>query len=459
MISKFSNDRREGTMGADTASWSAGMPGDPLSDEGLRRAIVDAVDALQDGNVDLLAALVREPSTLGREQGAQALMAGSLAELGLEVDRFAIDEGALRDLPGYSPSIMSYEGRENVVGVHRPREAKGRSLILNGHIDVVPEGPAEIWSHPPYEPLVRDGRLYGRGAGDMKAGIAACVTAFRALRELGLAPAAPVYLQSVVEEECTGNGALACLHRGYRADAAIIPEPFNHTLMTAQLGVIWARLTTTGKPAHVLDTSAGCNAIEAAFAVMERLRRLEERWNEPAHRHPAYAGHSHPVNFNLGGIQGGEWTSSVPTRCVIDVRAGFYPGMTTAEVRDAILEVVGEARQALPGIGIEVEWRGFQAEGCLVDRGHPMMRLLADSHRAVRGDEPVDLAATCTTDARFFNLYGNTPATCYGPEADSIHGIDESVSLDSLRDVTRVLALFMAGWCGLERRPEGDGPS
>jgi acetylornithine deacetylase len=77
----------------------------------------------------------------------------------------------------------------------------------------------------------------------------------------------------------------------------------------------------------------------------------------------------------------------------------------------------------------------------------------------VRGDEPADLAATCTTDARFFNLYGNTPATCYGPEADSIHGIDESVSLDSLRDVTRVLALFMAGWCGLERRPGGDGRS
>ena len=423
-----------------------------LPDGGLRQAVIDAVDALQDANVALLSALVREPSTLGNEQGAQVVMASAFADLGLEVDHFAIDEDAIRALPGYSPSVASYDGRENVVGIHRPREATGRSLILNGHIDVVPEGPGELWSSPPYEPAVRGGRLYGRGSGDMKAGIAAYTTAFRALRDLGFAPAAPVYLQSVVEEECTGNGALACLHRGYRADAAVIPEPFDHTLMTAQLGVMWVRLTVTGKPAHVLDTSAGSNAIESAFALMDRLRRLEERWNEPAHRHPAYAGHRHPVNFNLGRIEGGEWTSSVPSRCTMDVRIGFHPGMTTAEVREAILETVDEARRELGGLRVEVEWRGFQAEGCVIDRGHPMMRLLADSHQTVRGGEPADLAATCTTDARFFNLYGDTPATCYGPEAAGIHGIDESVSLDSLRDVTRVLALFMAGWCGLERR-------
>ena len=277
-------------------------------------------------------------------------------------------------------------------------------------------------------------------------------SAFEALRRAGVQPAAEVQMQAVIEEECTGNGALACLHRCYRADAAVIPEPFDHTLMTAQLGVMWVRLTVTGKPAHVLDTSAGSNAIESAFALMDRLRRLEERWNEPAHRHPAYAGHRHPVNFNLGRIEGGEWTSSVPSRCTMDVRVGFHPGMTTAEVREAILETVEEARRELGGLRVEVEWRGFQAEGCVIDRGHPMMRLLADSHRTVRGGEPADLAATCTTDARFFNLYGDTPATCYGPEAAGIHGIDESVSLDSLRDVTRVLALFMAGWCGLERR-------
>lgn len=105
---------------------------------------------------------------------------------------------------------------------------------------------------------------------------------------------------------------------------------------------------------------------------------------------------------------------------------------------------------ALSGVGIELQWNGFQAAGCEIDPGHPLVTMLADSHRAVRGDDPELVALTCTTDARFFQLYGDTPATCYGPEATRIHGIDESVSLDSVRDVTRVLALFIAGWCGLE---------
>lgn len=422
-------------------------------DAGLRRAILEAVDDLRDQAVDDLSRLVACPSELGQEQPAQDLMAETFTALGLEVDRFPIDEDALRPLPGYSPGLVPTDGRDNVVGIHRPRDTTGRSLILNGHIDVVPTGPWDLWSNPPFAPTVRDGRLYGRGAGDMKAGIVAYVTAFRALRALDRQPAAPVYLQSVVEEECTGNGALACLHRGYRAAAAIIPEPFDHTLMTAQLGVIWARLTVTGKPAHALDTSAGCNAIDAAVRLVDHLRHLEEAWNAPEVRHPAYAGHTHPVNFNLGGIQGGEWGSSVPTRCVLDLRVGFYPGTPTADVRDALTEAVATARRQDPLLAkarVEIDWRGFQAEGCAVERDQPLFHLLADSHRAVRGDTPRDIAVTCTTDARFFNLYGDTPATCYGPQADNIHGIDESVSLDSMADVARVLALFMAGWCGLE---------
>jgi acetylornithine deacetylase len=328
-------------------------------------------------------------------------------------------------------------------------------LILNGHIDVVPTGPHEMWTTPPFEPSIRDGRLYGRGAGDMKAGLAATVGALDALRAIGLQPAAPVYLQSVVEEECTGNGALACLHRGYRADAAIIPEPFNHTLMVAQLGVMWFRLAITGTPAHVLDTTSGRNAIEAAYTLVQHLKRLEAAWNAPtcSHRHPAFDDHAHPAQFNLGRIEGGEWASSVPTSCTVDMRVGFFPGQSTESVRAALTQAVAEACQtdpALAGVEAEIIFNGFQAEGFALDRNEPMMRLLADSHRAICHSEPHEVAMTCTTDARFFTLYGDTPATCYGPEASRIHGIDESVSLDSLRDVTRVLALFIAAWCGVE---------
>lgn len=412
--------------------------------------ILDAVAEERAEAVELLKDLVREPSILGNEGGAQDIMAGVFGSLGLEVDRFEVDLNALSSLPGFSPPMIDYTGRENVVGVSRPKgAAKGRSLILNGHIDVVPVGNEAVWTNPPFHPVERDGRLYGRGSGDMKAGIVAYVAAMRALARLGVRPAADVYLQSVIEEECTGNGALACLHRGYRADAAIIPEPFNHTLMTAQLGVMWFTVDLSGKPAHVLDTSAGFNAIEAVYPIMQSLKGLEERWNHADVRHPLYEQHAHPINFNLGKIQGGDWTSSVPAVCRFDLRVGFFPGTPLDQVK---AEVEAAIRQGAPeGVTVEIGYRGFHAEGAVMDRDWPMMKELAAIHEQLCGTPVEHQASTATTDARFFVLYGDTPATCYGPEADSIHGIDESVSLDSMNRVTEVLALFIARWCGLEK--------
>lgn len=414
-------------------------------------AIRKAVAGRRDQAIERLAVLVREPSVLGDEAGAQRRMAGWFGELGLEVRRVPIDLDSLRDRPGFSPPLIDYSGRENVVGVHHPVTTSGRSLILNGHIDVVPAGPEHLWTDSPFEPVVRDGRMYGRGAGDMKAGIVACTTAFAALRDLGLEPAAPVWLQSVVEEECTGNGALACLAAGYTADAAVIPEPFGQCMMTAQVGVMWARLHVSGRPAHVLDTSAGVNAIDALYRLCDELRQMVEGWNAPDSRHPAWDNHPHPLNFNLGRLDGGDWNSTVPSSAVADIRVGFFPGMTLNAIRDEIEQHIDEAVRGDPkftGVMARVEWRGFQAEGCEMDPDDPMMRLLADSHREVTGQSIEHLASTATTDARFFQLYGDTPATCYGPAADAIHGIDESVDLDSMMEVATVLALFITRWCG-----------
>lgn len=415
--------------------------------------IIAAADALYDEGVAMVCDLVRFESTLGNEAEAQNHVAGLFADMGLAVDKFEIDIDAIKDKPGFSPVDWSYAGKENVVGVHQPRANTGRSLIFNGHIDVVPAGPADMWTNPPFEPVIRDGRLYGRGGGDMKAGIVCFILAFKALRELGLQPAAPVYLQSVVEEECTGNGALACLARGYSADAAIIPEPFEQSLMTAQFGVMWFRVLVRGKPAHVLDTSAGVNAIEAAFELVGALKQLEARWNQDDLRHASYAGAKHPVNFNLGVIRGGEWPSSVPTECRFQMRVGFFPGVKPADVRREIEATIAGAAAAIPGLAETppvVEFVGFQAEGCTVDPNQEMMRLLARAHERVMGEAPALRATTATTDARFFNLYGKIPATCYGPEASTIHGIDESLGLDSFKQVTRVLAVFLAEWCGVE---------
>lgn len=425
-------------------------------DPALSADIKNAVASLADEGTVLLADLVREGSVLGEEAGAQALMAERFADMGLDVDRFEVDLATIRDLPGFSPPVIDvYKGRENVVGRHVPKAATGKSLILNGHIDVVPTGPEALWTTPPFAPRIEDGKLYGRGAGDMKAGIAAYCMAFDALARLGLQPAAPVYLQSVIEEECTGNGALACLARGYRADAAIIPEPFDQSLLIAQLGVMWLSVDLVGKPAHVLDTSAGTNAIEAVYALFEALRGVEAAWNEPGFRHACYKGHKHPVNFNLGRISGGEWPSSVPCAASIDVRVGFYPGMTISAVKQALEAAIAAAvaeRPPLRGAQVKIRYKGFQAEGCAIDPQDPLLAGLRRAHEAVSGKPIIELASTATTDARFFILYGDTPATCYGPRAGSIHGIDEWVDISTMIEVAQVLALFMADWCGVERR-------
>ena len=427
-------------------------------DSETQTKILHAVDVGFDHQIEFLAELTAHPSTRGNESAAQAFMAGEMAARGLAVDRWQIDVNEIRDLPGFSPVLGPYEDAVNVVGTHNASTRKGRSLILNGHIDVVPEGPADMWDSPPYTPRIDDGWMYGRGAGDMKAGLASNLFALDALRSCGLAPAADVFVQSVVEEECTGNGALACLARGYRADAALIPEPFHECLVTAQVGVLWFRVRLKGLPTHVAYAGSGSNAIEAAIPLIAALHDLEARWNNHDPRHPDYAHLPHPLNLNIGRIEGGDWTSSVPAWCVFDVRMGLFPGqpMATAkaEIEDVLMAAAREnafLRNSLP----EISYHGFEAEGyALSEDDGPMARAaigtLEAAHHAITGDALDRIAITATTDARFFGLYADTPALVYGPQAEAIHGFNERVSLESMRRVTQATALFIADWCGVE---------
>ena len=426
--------------------------------------ILAAVAAQRDEAVAFLQELVREPSLLGHEASAQALMKARFERLGLDVRELVIDEAKLREHPGYSPSIVSYEGRRNVIGVHEPGKAgdggaavRGRSLILNGHIDVVPVGAERLWTRPPFEPWIDGDRLHGRGANDMKAGIVAYTMAMQALQRLGWMPAARVTLQSVIEEECTGNGALACLVAGYTADAAIIPEPGDE-LLSAQLGVMWLTLDVYGVPVHAAVAQTGTGAIEFAQYLVAELRKLEARWNEPQYRHAMYCRHEHPINFNLGRIEGGEWSSSVSTHCRADLRLGFYPGVKPVQVRAEVEALISAAHAAHPAHGsvkVDISYQGFQAEGLVVDLQQPAMQALMQAHHDITGQPAGTRAATATTDVRFFHLYGQIPCTCYGPRGANIHGVDEWVSIDSMQQVSAVLALFIARWCGLQRIAAG----
>lgn len=429
-------------------------------DADLQARICEAVDAAFDDQIAATAELVRHASTRGAEQAAQEVVAEAMTRRGLAIDRWAIDLDAIRHLPGFSPVRGEYEDVFNVVGTHRPRRAHGRSLILNGHIDVVPPGPASGWSSPPFEPRIHDGWLYGRGSGDMKAGLVACLYALDALARAGHQPAAEVHVQSVVEEECTGNGALACLARGYRAEAALIPEPLGPAIMRAQVGVMWLKIRVPGDPQHASGyQSAGANAIEKAYLVIAALKDLEARWNSPGLRHQRFRHLEHPIRFNVGRIAGGDWPSSVPAWCELEVRIGFYPGAELAAVRSQIEDAIRAAAHAdsfLSNHPPEVVYEGFQAEGYILEEGSSAEQTLAACHRAIFRDALTESVSPATTDARFFGLYADIPALVYGPVCRRAHGFDECVDLESVRRVTQTIALFICRWCGLEPREDAE---
>ncbi len=424
----------------------------------LNIRLSDAVDQEFDRQIAFLSELTSHPSTRGHEQSAQAFVAAELAARGYEIDQWQIDLAEIRHLPGFSPVLGPYEDAVNVVGTHRSRTQQGRSLILNGHIDVVPAGPLDMWDSPPFAPRVADGWLYGRGGGDMKAGLASNLFALDALATCGLAPAADVFFQSVVEEECTGNGALACLARGYTADAALIPEPFSEHLVTAQLGVIWFQVHLKGLPTHVAYAGSGSNAIEAAFPLIRALHEMEHRWNAPDNRPVEYGHMDHALNLNIGKIEGGDWTSSVPAWSVFDVRMAIFPGQSIdaakAEIEQVIIDAAREnafLRNSLP----EIVYHGFHAEGYALSRDSSAnaasaIAALDKAHQTISGEALQHEAITATTDARFFGLYADTPALVYGPRAEAIHGFNERVDLESMRRITKATALFIADWCGTE---------
>lgn len=426
-----------------------------MPDESLTTEILAAVDAAFDDQIAFTRELVRFPSVRGREHTAQDFLFDALRERGLATERWAIDVAEIEEHPGFSPVSVDYTNAINVVGTHRPDEEVGRSLILNGHVDVVPEGPHDMWSRHPFDPHLEGDWLYGRGSGDMKAGLAANLFALDALGALGYRPAARVHVQSVTEEECTGNGALACLVRGYRADAAIIPEPEDEKLVRANVGVLWFRVHVRGLPVHVRDAGSGANAIEACFPLIEALRELEAEWNRAGKGMRYFEDLEHPINFNVGKIAGGDWASSVPSWCSFDCRIAIYPGWDATEKAGDVEECLRAAASKIPFLANNpprIEWNGFRANGYVLEEGSDAEATLARAHARSYGSELESFVTPGYLDGRVFVLYDDCPCLVYGPYSENIHGIDERVSLGSVKRVTGAIALFIAEWCGLERR-------
>ncbi len=415
------------------------------------RKIIATVDAVADDIIDLTERLVRQPSVLEEEGGALETMEEALRDLGLSPVRVPVDPKKLAAHPGFAPVPWGYEGRYNLVAKRPADGSGGRSALFNGHLDVVSPEPLDLWESDPFVPFIRDGWLHGRGGGDMKAGVAAMTYALHAVERAGFGLRAPVTLEAVIEEECCGNGALACLDAGYDAEAVLIPEPFGPMLYTAQVGVLWFKVALRGVPSHVQEASAGTNAIEKSWPVIGALRALEAELNAEQRPGP-YRDLDHPLNLNIGIIRGGDWPSTVPAAAEFHARLSFFPGTSYAQIRNRIEEAVARTAREdswLAQNPPQVEFYAFRSEGHVTDRDQPALSTLNDCHRDLTGRDAESYISTCTTDLRAFHFFGKGEGTCYGPVAVNIHAANERVEIASIQQVARAYALFLARWCGL----------
>ena len=260
--------------------------------------------------------LVQAASLPDHEQAAQDQIAQKLRSMGLEVEIVPSRFDELRQHPAFGDDGFSPDGRINVVGRWRGTQAgEGRSLILNGHVDVVPQGDPALWSDPPWSGAIHDGRLYGRGACDMKAGLCAGVFAVEVLQRLGFLPAHDVLVESVIGEESGGVGTLTTIVKGYTADAAILLEPTRLEISPVQSGALTFRLTVPGRATHAAMKPRGVSAIDKFALILRTINGLEAERHR-TFKHPLYDDPNCIAPINIGTVRGGDWHSTVPEEVV-----------------------------------------------------------------------------------------------------------------------------------------------
>ena len=424
-------------------------------------SVFKQVDASWEEEVQFLQKICQFPSTLGNEAPVQHFIADFLEnEVGLAVSKVIPDPKKLSTHPGYSESDWSYDERPVVIGEYRSEgKEKGKSVIFQGHIDVVSPEPVSFWKYDPWGAEIVGNKMYGRGTADMKSGVAAMIFALKAVRDAGIKLSSDVTIKTVTEEECTGNGALAAIEEGVKADAALIPEPLGQKGLIAQVGVIWVRVKVKGLGAHTERADKAVNSIIEGYKMINALLDFEKALNSQE-KHKNFTDHSHPYNINIGKIHSGDWPSTVPSECIIEARVGFPPGVKPQDLKNdlkAYLLAAAQKNEWLSENPPEVSFYGFHAEGFSIDPNQELFDILNDAHM-ITEEKPLEFFSfTATTDARFYNLYYGIPATCYGPTGGALHAPNEWVDLESVKRVTKTYAAFLLKWCGYSGQiMEGD---
>jgi len=418
----------------------------------IKRKIFHHIEGKRDEITRNLSELVQIPSITGQEGEAQRYMHRLYSGLGLKATSRDADLDKIRRHEAYVKSEFEYTGRPNIVGVMEGK-SWAKSLILNGHIDVVSPEPVAEWEFSPWGGRVVGNKLYGRGACDMKAGLMANYHALKALLETGLKPEGTVILQSVIEEEImAGGGTLACLVDGYTADGLIITEP-NLKIVIAHPGVLFFKVRAIGKSAHAGVAHIGINAIGKMNIVYDALVALDQR-RAQENRYPLFEKQSgRSCHLNIGTYRAGDWISTVPGWAEIECRMSHLPTENADEVRRQVEQAIADAAEKdewLQQHPPEVIWYERQVVPWQQSPDDPFIRAFKSSADDALKSNIEIVGATWGMDTRLAPFF-NMPAISFGPNGGNIHGVNEYVDIDSVIDCTKVLAAFIMDWCGVQK--------
>jgi acetylornithine deacetylase len=389
-----------------------------------------------------------------QEGDLQAYVGGVLAGLGAEIDQWEPDPAALRDHP-MMPPWHHWEGRPITAATFKGTGG-GRSLIVNGHIDVVSLGDLERWTSPPFAAEVRDGRIYGRGAVDMKGGVASAIFAVRALREVGARLEGDVIVEVVPDEETCAMGTVAAIERGYRADAGLVPEPTMLNLWVATRGLLHGSFVVPGRSAHAevnqppWQDGGGVNAIECALPLLQALGTVSDRW--ASKRHPLLG--APRVQPTI--IDGGAFISNVPESCTVHFNATYLPGDADENgygsvPRGEILDAVGAAGDDWLETNPPAWTWATDYPPSEIDHGEGIVAVAAAAARAAGGGGALEGIDT-TYDGALLTRLAGVPSPALGPgDLGRAHAPDEWVGIDELRSGARAYVRAIAAWCGLAR--------
>ena len=414
--------------------------------------VLAAVDAAADEIVDFTSALIRVPTVNppGEAYEECARLIGSR----LTASGFTVD---------YIPAIGRPEHtrllpRVNVVGLRKG--GTDRPLVhLNGHYDVVPAGAG--WTLDPFGGEVRDGRIYGRGACDMKAGIAAAVFAAEAIRRAGIQLAGSLEISATPDEESGGFAGVAYLAKqgrltSNRVDFAIIPEPLNvDRVCIGHRGVYWFEIETRGRIGHGSMPFLGISAIEHMGVVLERVRReLMPALAARTTAVPVVPPGARQATLNINGISGGQPVDGIQTPCVADLCRAVFDRRFLME--EGFASVKGEVESLLAGIAAEQPAFEYSLRDLMVVHpvrtpdGSPLVTALERRIKTVLGREPVQVASPGTYDHKHFDrLGGIRHCVAYGPGIlDLAHQPDEWCAIEDLVHATKVLALTVIDLVG-----------